>query len=117
MYIIRDSQGQISGLSIEPNGTNEVADPNNPELKAFLYKANPELSATDKMEELDVASVRIIEDLVDVLIDKGAILFTDLPQQAQKRLLERKMLRRMVRKEKGLPDETESFLLSDDQIF
>lgn len=117
MYIIRDPQGRISGLSLEPTETNEVADHNSPELREFLSKANPDQSAAEQMEVLDVASVRIIEDLVDVLIDKGAILFTDLPEQAQKRLLERKMLRRMVRKEKGLPVEEESFLLSDDQIF
>ncbi len=117
MYITRDYQGKITGLSLDPTDLSEKADPNDPELKAFLSQANPDMSASNQLRELDSASVRIIEDLVDVLIGRGVILFTDLPEQAQMRLLERKMLRKIVRKEKGLPDEDEGFILSDDKIF
>ena len=117
MYITRDSEGKISGLSLSPTEFSEPADPNDEELRAFLSSANPKLSASDQLEGLDSASVRVIEDLIDVLVDRGTILFTDLPVQAQKRLLERKLLRKIVRKEKGLPDEDSGFLLSDDKIF
>lgn len=117
MYVTRDSEGKISGLSVSPTEHSEAADPNDPELRAFLSSANPELTAADQLQGLDASSVRVIEDLIDVLIDRGTILFTDLPLQAQKRLLERKLLRKIVRKEKGLPDEDSGFLLSDDKIF
>ena len=38
--------------------------------------------------------VRVIEDLVDVLIGKNVFNFTDLPRIAQKKLLNRRQLRR-----------------------
>lgn len=114
MYVIRDDSGKITALSTERTINSERADPNDPELKAFLYSANVNFTASHQLEESDSGSVRIIEDLVNVLIERGVILFTDLPIQAQQRLLERKMLRKMARKEKGLPDEDESFILSED---
>lgn len=36
---------------------------------------------------------RIAEDLIDVLITKGVIIMTDLPQDAQDRIAEKKWLR------------------------
>jgi hypothetical protein len=36
---------------------------------------------------------RIAEDLIDVLITKGVITLTDLPQDAQDRISEKKWLR------------------------
>ena len=41
----------------------------------------------------DAEMARIAEDLIDVLIAKNVINFTDLPQQAQHKLLNRQSLR------------------------
>ena len=58
------------------------------ELAAQVKEAKmAKLAATDK----DMA--RVIEDLVDVLIGKGAISMADLPQDAQDKLAYRKTLR------------------------
>ncbi len=38
----------------------------------------------------DADMVRVLEDLIDVLIDRGVIQFTDLPKPAQAKLLQRK---------------------------
>ena len=45
------------------------------------------------LNQSDASFVRVLEDVVDVLIDRGVIQFTDLPQAAQSKL----MLRRQTR--------------------
>ena len=37
--------------------------------------------------------VRVLEDVVQLLVDKGIILFTDLPESAQDKMLYRQKLR------------------------
>lgn len=117
MYVIKDEAGKVVGLSLSKTVGAELADTQDPELRAFLELADPSLSASAQLQALDSASIRILEDLIDVLVDRGTLIFTDLPEAAQQRLLERKMLRKMVRREKGLPDADDEFILSDDKIF
>ncbi len=52
--------------------------------------------ALERLAESDQALVRVIEDLVDTLIGKDVLHFTDLPEAAQAKLLERRHLRRSV---------------------
>ena len=47
----------------------------------------------DLLNQTDVALVRVLEDLIDALITRGVIQFTDLPQAAQAKLLERRQSR------------------------
>ena len=117
MYVIKDESGKITGLSLTKTVGAEAVDPQDPELRAFLELADPSLSASSQLQALDGASIRILEDLIDVLVDRGTLIFTDLPEAAQQRLLERKLLRKMVRKERGLPEPDDEFILSDDKIF
>ncbi len=42
-------------------------------------------------------SIRVIEDVVDVLIDRGLLRLTDLPPEAQRKLLARKGARARLR--------------------
>jgi len=59
---------------------------------------------------LDVAFIRVLEDLVDVLIDKGVLRLTDLPQAAQDKLNVRKGLRCRLNDELNLLGDDESVL-------
>lgn len=52
--------------------------------------------ALEKLAESDQALIRVVEDLVDTLIAKDLLRFTDLPEAAQAKLLERRNLRRSV---------------------
>jgi hypothetical protein len=45
------------------------------------------------LDETDTSLVRVLEDLIDVLITRGVIQFTDLPEAAQAKLLERRETR------------------------
>jgi hypothetical protein len=50
-------------------------------------------STADALSQSDTAIARVLEDLIDVLIDKGVIQFTDLPQAAQIKLMTRRQTR------------------------
>ena len=41
--------------------------------------------------------VRVLEDVVQLLVDKGVILFTDLPESAQEKMLYRQRLRSSIK--------------------
>ena len=49
-----------------------------------------ELDPAAELLQSDTDMVRVLEDLIDVLIDQGVIKFTDLPKPAQAKLLQRK---------------------------
>lgn len=58
-----------------------------------------ELSATD------LGLIRVLEDVIDLLIERGVIRFTDLPAAAQTKLLERRSMRASLQKLDLLGDE------------
>ncbi len=62
-----------------------------------------------QMNTLDIDFVRVLEDLIDVLIENGTIRLTDLPAQAQQKLTQRKQARRRLR-------ETLDLIGEDDEI-
>lgn len=87
-YVKRDTEGQVIGLSEHPqDGAGEELSLGDPEIQAFLSRARHQLSSSDS------ETIRVIEDLVDVLIQKKLLLLTDLPQAAQKKLMARQRMR------------------------
>lgn len=87
-YVYRNSDGRIISLSDEaPTVNGEELDLSDPEVLEFLQNAKKELSSSDS------DTIRVIEDLIDVLIRKKLILLTDLPVPAQQKLTERQRMR------------------------
>ena len=87
-YIKRNSSGRIIGISEQAErGADEEVDLANPEVQRYLEAAMKQLSSSD------TETIRVIEDLVDLLIEKKLILLTDLPAAAQKKLSERQQIR------------------------
>jgi len=89
-FIQRDAGGRIVAVSQVPaDGMTAIA-AEDADLHAFLEKMGVEarqISATDQ------DFVRVLEDVVELLIGRGVILFTDLPQSAQEKMLHRQVLR------------------------
>ena len=86
--VIRDSHGQIVGLAEQdPAAPGEELSLSDPEVQAFLRAARDQLSSSDS------ETIRVIEDLVDVLVRKGLLMLTDLPEAAQEKLTIRRQMR------------------------
>ena len=93
-YVIRDANGTIAAIYGDPvEGSVEIA-ADDMELRAFMSQGSPEAAARWQFIESDLALVRVLEDLIGVLVDKGVILFTDLPPPAQRKLMARSGLRK-----------------------
>lgn len=89
-FVTRDESGHIVAVSQVPGEGLESLPADHPELQAFLEQLGAEahqLSATDQ------DFVRVLEDVVELLVSKGVILFTDLPASAQEKMLHRQRLR------------------------
>jgi hypothetical protein len=60
--------------------------------------------------ESDASLARITEDLIDILIQRGVIQFTDFPPAAQAKLLERRQTRVNLSKRLKLLDESDGLI-------
>ena len=94
LYVERDEAGNIVSLHNKPEtGADEQKPIMDEEVIKFLEK---NIGTDPKMQLLslsDTGIIRILEDLIDLLIRKNIILFTELPEQAQAKISDRKMLR------------------------
>lgn len=91
LYIKRNAQGEIVMLSKVPSSEcDDTVASDSPEVFAFLAEQAGESS---QFIASDLAFVRVVEDMLEVLLAKGVLSFTDLPPAAQSKVMERKSLR------------------------
>lgn len=85
-YVVRDGEGNVRAVFDSPvDGAEEVA-PDDPDLGAFINQNAQTGMVLDEWVQSDLELVRVVEDLVEVLIDKGVFMFNELPGGAQRKL-------------------------------
>ena len=95
-YIKRDKNGKIIALLDEPDGENsEQLSASSDELLEFLSDSGAE-SARTFLKSSDTDLIRVLEDLINLLIEERIIVFTDLPESAQQKLLTRRQAREQL---------------------
>jgi hypothetical protein len=93
-YVKRDDNGNIVEVFDSPQtDASEYLSLNSEELIAFLSQSQDSNAARVVLSASDMALIRVLEDLINTLIDKGVILFTDLPPAAQEKLANREKIR------------------------
>ena len=98
-YVIRDASGKISGIfeRAEVGVAEEVA-ADDPELRQFLVEHG--LGSPDSARQLlagsDLKMIRLVDDLIDLMIEKDVIKFTDLPAAAGEKYLQRQVARKRL---------------------
>ena len=93
-FIKRDEQGNIVAVSaIAATDYVEVTVDEAVELTHFLSS----LDNDNELNQADLPFIRVLEDLMDVLMEKQVFLFTELPVEAQAKILKRQSLRRARR--------------------
>jgi hypothetical protein len=101
-YVQRDLAGKIVAVSSSPSEvTREWVEEGSHDLNVFLLdmalgKEGLDQSVVRSLGETDLAMVRVVEDIVDLLIEQNLLRFTDLPTPAQEKLLQRRKLRESV---------------------
>lgn len=108
VYVIRDQSGMITAASQRDMHSPEweCIDGNSKDYLEFLESA---IAAQDPFRESDIQLARVLEDLIALLIDRDLIRFTDFPDLAQKRLIERQTLRMKSKRLDLIDDEMTLF--------
>lgn len=93
-YVKRDDQGNIIEVfDAAQAGAEEYLSINSEEMVAFLRHSEDPEAARVALTDSDLSLVRVLEDLINTLIDKEVILFTDLPAAAREKLANREKIR------------------------
>ena len=93
-FVRRNTEGKIDAVYDHPEGgATEELPADDPEVAEFLGFDLQAKFQQDEWLQSDLALARVIEDVIDVLIEKGVISFTDLPEGAQMKLIKRQGLR------------------------
>ena len=111
-YVVRDEKGSIISILAKPQDGAERLDATEQELKEFFQSEDPDSALREVLVASDLSFVRVLEDLISVLLDKNVLMLTDLPEAAQRKILQRKDIRGYLQDLSGLiADEREETLL------
>jgi len=93
-YIERSADGKIIGLRTVagPNST-ENKSLNDEEILDFLKDNMDSKFLENLLAHSDAGLIRLLEDLINLLTKKNIILFTELPEKAQEKIIEREQIR------------------------
>ena len=97
--IIRDKNKKITAVFRQPNITaQEMISSSDPELMVFLGQdENQSKSMVKYLQQSDLNMIRVIEDLINILIKKNIIRFTDFPEASQSKIVNRQKIREQLR--------------------
>jgi hypothetical protein len=105
-YIRRNANAKIIELCDNPSAEAiEYLDPAEPEVQSYIEHTQRNSRVKQDLLSTDLETVRVLEDLIEVLLSKGVITAADIPDSAREKLDRRKQLRAVLR---------ESPLVSDD---
>lgn len=105
-YVLRNADGSIRAISPDEEMASLLGwEKVNDDSADYLQFLESTIAKVDPFRESDIHLARVLEDLVSVLIERDVIRFTDLPEAARKRLLERQALRQKKTQLSNILDE------------
>jgi hypothetical protein len=97
-YVCRDQKGEIQSVHAEPtSGGSEYLGADDPAMIDYLSRSKDSAGAKLALSDTDAEFARVTEDLIHLLVEKQIILFTELPQVVQRKLLVREQVRECLR--------------------
>lgn len=106
IYIQRNAVNEIENIYFSPAPNLEEISLHDPKLKTFIETApNSEEIIQKVLTQLDLDMVRVIEDMIDILINKNIMLFTDLPDAVQNKILFKKSIRNLSNNQSIIEEE------------
>lgn len=99
-FVERSSDGKILGLRTVagPNSTEEKSITDE-EVLDFLKDNLDNKFLKSLLAHSDTGLIRLLEDLIALLTKKNIILFTELPEKAQAKIIEREQIREKMSSE------------------
>ena len=97
LFIGRDEAGNIIALHNKPEpGIHEQKSVLDEEILKFLNNTVDRDPLVQLLSLTDASVIRIVEDLIELLIRKNIIHFTELPEAAQTKINERRRVRQQL---------------------
>lgn len=94
VYVQRDDHGRLLRVEYQPFiGMTDNLAVESPELKTWLAAKEEVKVRLANLNNSDLELVRVLEDVVSVLVVRGIIQYTDLPEAARIKLDERALAR------------------------
>jgi len=94
MFIRRDDAGQIVAVSRGPQtGFSPASDDDAVQVEGFLLA----LATNSDFLRSDLQFIRVLDDLLEVMMEKNLLVFTDLPPEAQEKVMLRNQMRSLRR--------------------
>ena len=105
LYVERNKQGKIIAVRANAEkGATERKTMVDEEIVEFLSQGKTAGSWLQILSKSDVGIIRILEDVIDLLVGKNIIMFTELPEDAQMKIKERKLVREKMGDEPFMVD-------------
>lgn len=93
VYVERDAQGRLLRVEQQPFDGAEHLAVESDELQNWLKVKEEVKARLDSLNSSDLELVRVLEDVIIVLVDRGVIQYTDLPAAAREKLDQRAVAR------------------------
>ncbi len=111
-FVSRNEQGVIVSVSKERQSEqDEELSINDSELISFISDGFTTDNPVSFLLKSDVELSRVLEDLIDLMVNRGMINFTDLPETAQAKLMGRRKARAALNVQ-----DNNAFLVEDEQL-
>lgn len=106
LYVERAVDGKIIALRANPGpNASELKPITDQEVLDFLDDNIDKDPWKVLLSLSDIGFIRLLEDLIDLLLRKNVIIFTELPEKAQEKMIERKRIREKISSQNLMVDE------------
>ena len=103
IYVKRDATGQVTAISKEPmEGFEQTDESAASEIEEMLASSSDSL-----FQSSDLEFIRVLDDVIDLLISKNLVLFTELPEVVQEKYTQRTQMRERRRDSLNLLEDDE----------
>ena len=110
-YVQRNAQGQLMRVEGQAYADfSETLPADHPDVQAW-FASEVVASNLRQLKQSDLDMIRVLDDLIQVLTDKGVIRVTDLPAAAQAKLMDRSQAREALGGLSHLVDDDEAGLI------
>ena len=96
LFALKDDKGNIVAIAEKPLNDDWTSVNFEDEAVHSFLQLNPTIGGK-LMQAVDADFIRVLEDVIDLLIDKSVIQFTELPDPVQSKLLNRRRYREELR--------------------
>ncbi len=114
IFIKCDEAGQVRAVAMESpaadaEGRREWSQVSADDARVQQF-CRAVIGADNELSRSDASFIRVLEDVINLLIDRSVIMFTDLPPPAQEKLLLRRNARARLRGEYRLLDDEQGLI-------